>query len=111
MSGSPTAIRVAQHVGVGALQGEAKRQREVAFRAGCAPRVVVVNRLRVRRRVAGLRDDAPGAGAKGAEGAERDRPVVQVEVLGGDDVVVVLVLAVAILVGGETTLHSRLVVM
>ena len=35
----------------------------------------------MRRRVAGLRDDAPGAGAKGAEGAERDRLVVQVEVL------------------------------
>ena len=34
---------------------------------------------------------------------------MQVEVLGRDDGVVVLVLAAAVLVGGETTLHSRLV--
>ena len=60
----------------------------------------------MRRRVAGLRDDAPGAGAKGAEGAERDRLVVQIEVLGGDDGVVVLVLAVAILVGEMPTLST-----
>ena len=34
---------------------------------------------------------------------------MQVEVLGRDDGVVVLVLAAPVLVGGETTLHSRLV--
>ena len=35
----------------------------------------------MRQGVTRPRDDAPGAGAKGAEGAERDRLVVQVEVL------------------------------
>ena len=59
--------------------------------------------------VASLRDDSPSASAKGAKGAERDRLVVQVEVLGLDDGVVVLVLARAISVGGETTFHGRLV--
>ena len=53
--------------------------------------------------ITGLGDDAPSAGAKGAKGTEGDRLVVQVEVLGLYDGVVVLVLAVAILVGGETT--------
>jgi len=60
----------------------------------------------VRGGVASLRDDSPCASAKGAKGAERDRLVVQVEVLGLDDGVVVLVLARAISVGGETTFHG-----
>ena len=61
----------------------------------------------MRGRIAGLGDDAPSAGAKRAKGAEGDRLVVQVEVLGRDDGVVVLVLAADVLVGGETSIPVR----
>ena len=63
----------------------------------------------MRRGVAGLGDDVPRSCAEGAEGAKGNRLVVQVEVLGLDDGVVVVVLALAVAVGGETTFHSRLV--
>ena len=62
----------------------------------------------MRRGVASLGDDVPRSCAEGAEGAKGNRFVVQVEVLGLDDGVVVVVLALAIGVGGETTFHSRL---
>ena len=63
----------------------------------------------MRRGVASLRDDGPGASAKGAKGAEGDRLVVQIEVVSLDDGVVALVLPGGVCVGGETTFHSRLV--
>ena len=59
--------------------------------------------------VACLGDDAPRARAKGAEGAEGDRLVREVEVLGLDERAVVLGLAGAVGVGSETTFHRRLV--
>ena len=63
----------------------------------------------MRVRVAGLGDECPGAGTKGAKGAEGEGHVVVVQILRLNDGPVVLVLLCAVLVGRETTLLCRLV--
>ena len=62
----------------------------------------------MRVRVAGLVDECPGASTKGAKGAEGEGHVVVVQSLVLDDGPVVLVLLAAVLVGRETTLLRRL---
>ena len=65
----------------------------------------------MRVRVAGLGDECPGASTKGAKGAEGEGHVVVVQILRLNDGPVVLVLLCAVLVGRETTLLCRIVLL